>query len=439
MILFDFVRKVFQKRFSENLWNIFPENNFFWIIIKQMSGFAGRFSLGGVFCLSSPIQHFVPMAKTGMPHMVEVALNSPVLYRAKPLDGLVAMYSLHYAEIVRELGGHPILVEADSFSKDYLHNCLIVTRDFTESVVYQKSKSPNIKMATCDLKIAQGNFWVLHVRPLVIHVGRTKVDFLRKRVPKPFCDLSGAECIICCKPYDNDKNRRVQVCALPCAEGFNCLECYKALKDQKTCSVCRQSANPALCELENLPSVERTENSIWKIQNFSNNEMAGWLGRHFCDHQDFYFVVGIALMRRVISKYPSNETFQDLSGVSVVEMEQEFQNCYSTWSQLINFQDFYGTHDADLLKGIKSLLADEDARLKLVQDCGRNPQLRTETCCKGYLSRMKKNTVEVRLAKLESMKNKVIHVVKTEFTYAEKILGKFPSISRHEDYQVIQL
>ena len=334
-----------------------------------MSGFAGRFSLGGVFSLSSPIQHYVPMAKTGMPNMVEVALNSPVLYRAKPLDGLLAMYSLHYAEVVRELGGHPILVEADSFSKDYLHNCLIVTRDFTESVVYQKSKSPNIKMATCDLKIAQGNFWVLHVRPLVIHVKRTKVDFMRKRVSQPFCDLSGAECIICSHPYDMGNRRRVQVCSLPCAEGYNCLECYKALRDQKTCSVCRQTTNPALCELDNLPSVAETKYSGFTIQNFSNNEMAGWLARQYCKTENFYFTLGVALMRRVISRYPPNETFEDLSGVTVVEMEKEFLECYRNWTQLINWSDFESMNNADLLKGIKSLVADEDARLKLVQDC----------------------------------------------------------------------
>lgn len=404
-----------------------------------MSGFCGRFSLGGVFCLSSPIQHFVPMVTGGNVHQVEVALNSPVLYRAKPLDGLLAMYSLHYSEMVRELGGHPILVEQDSFSKDYLHNCLIVTRDFTESVVYQKSKSPSIKMATCDLKIATGNFWVLHVRPLVIHVQRTKVDFMRKRTPKPFCDLSGAECIICCKPYDKEKNRRVQVCSLPCAEGFHCLECYNSLNDKKQCSVCRQPANPALCEFENLPMIERTENSTWKIQNFTNNEMAGWLGRHFCQEEKFNLTVGIALMRRVISKYPSNQTFEDLSGVSVTEMEQEFQNCYSTWTQLMDFKDFQNMTNEDLRKGVKSLVEDEDARLKLVQDCGQNYHLRLETCCKGYLSRMKKNSAEMRLSKLESLKSQVINEVRIHFNLGVRIANKFPSISKHEDYQIIQL
>jgi hypothetical protein len=404
-----------------------------------MSGFCGRFSLGALYEMGAPINHYLPLCKTGAVHQVEVELSDARLLRAKPLDPLLAMYVARKADIRRELGGDLVLVQQDLFTKNYLHNCLIVSTDFQESVVYEKSKSPSIKMKYESPSISGGHFFILHLRPIVLRVGRELTEYYKKPNPMPVCDLSGAECIICAHPYDDKKYKRLQICAKPCAEGFHCLQCYLDAKDSEHCPVCRQESNPVLKTMTIEPVLEKVVIKETGVLNHINNDVIGWLGLAFHDEMRWKISLGVALMRRALSVLPGNDIFKDFESISTFEMNKALLRCHKSWKAYTNLDQFTSGSHSDMLLCVKALIEDEDARLDLLGKCSSDAILKRQTYCHGILALWVNLSDEKRLEKMEELKGDVIHWIKQKYDGKEDIQNMVRYIKRENKIEVIQL
>jgi hypothetical protein len=401
---------------------------------------SGRFSLGGVFSLSFPLQHSLPYAETGNAHQVAVFLNETNLYKVKGIDPLLSQYMTRRNEIRRELGGDLVLIEQDSFSKAYLDGCFIVSYDFTDSVIYKNNKSPNIKMREGSYALSAGNFYILHIKPYTLNVERTIKVFMRPVQPLPVVDLSGADCIICSNPYDDGNRRRIQVCGLPCAEGFHCLECYKALHDKTKCPVCRQPVNIRL-NLSLLPVADRREVGLFSLQNHTPSEIIGFIGQAFREEKNFKLCLGASIIRRTLCELPQPSFISDLSGAisipTMMERIRENAKALETYAEF--YPGFDAGRDEDLLKSIKALESNEDRRLLLLQDCGKNHSVKVRTFCLGYLKRLRSMNDEALALRMEKLKKSVLNHLQWYFENRTNITFNVPHVKRNNIEQIIYL
>jgi hypothetical protein len=404
-----------------------------------MSDGCGRFSLGGLFSLSFPLQHSLPYAETGNAHQKAVFLNHTSLYKVKGIDPLLGQYMTRRNEIRRELGGDLVLIEQDSFSKAYLDGCLIVSYDYKDSVIYRNNKSPNIKMREGSYALSAGNFYVLHLKPTAVNVERTIKVFMRPVNPLPVVDLSGADCFICSNPYDSENRRRIQVCGLPCAEGFICLECYKAYMDKTKCPICRQPGNPRL-NLSLHPILEKREIGLFSLQPHPVSDIIGFLGRAYCAEKNFKLSMGVSIIRRTLCDLPQTTLISDLSGaISIPTMLEKCRENLDAIITYSNFSMFDCGRDADLLKSIKALEQNEDRRLLLLQNCGKNNDLKIDTFCRGYLKRLKEMDDEDLTLRMEKLKKSVLTNLQWYFENRSHLNFGVPHVIRHTDEKIIYL
>ena len=386
-----------------------------------MSVVCSRFAVGGLFTLSLPIQHHLPFAEVGNVHQNLLSLNDQQMRKEKNIDPLLAMYIARRHNTLQELGGEIVLVEQDSFSKAYLHGCYVVSFDFTDGIVYENNKSPNIKMKKGSYSISSGHFWVLHLKPHTIQIKRTTTIYTQ--VPSLTVDLSGAECFICSHPYNNTDRRKIQVCALPCTEGFICSDCFKCYNDKTKCPICRQASNPLINTLLNPPINKLI--GAYSLAGSTPPELCGWLGRAFSAESNFKLCLGVSLIRRSLINLNPVSFYTDLN--DVINSDDMMTSFKENIGEIITYGDFYAYgpgSNSDLLESIKALVPTEDARLKLLQDCNDNSTIRKNTFCSGYLKRLSAMNDGELANTMQKLKEMVFDAINLMFRHSAQYIQR---------------